>query len=315
MAAAGYAALSVALTWPLAARITAVLPHDLGDPLLSTTTLWWNAHVMPLTARWWDGFAFFPASGTIALSDHRLGESLLATPLQWAGASAVTAYNLTLLATFPLCALAAYWLAYTLTERHDAAFLCGLAYGFNPYRMAHLEHLELLAAFGIPAPLAALHLYVRTRRVTWLMAFSTALAVQALCTTYYALFFAVLLAMWMVCFLRWDDRRAAILIAIACGCAYLAIAPIAIGYSRIHQAYGYARGFGEIRTFSADLSSLVTASPLVWLWGWTSALNTSERQLFPGLTIVALAIAGVAMSARSANRSRLTRCASSPRRS
>ena len=123
MAAAGYAALPVVLTWPLASQITEVLPYDLGDPLLSTTTLWWNAHVMPLTARWWDGFAFFPSSGTIALSDHRLGESLLATPLQWAGASAVTVYNLTLLATFPLCALAAYWLGLVLTERHDAAFL------------------------------------------------------------------------------------------------------------------------------------------------------------------------------------------------
>jgi hypothetical protein len=303
-AAAVYAALAVAVTWPLAARLTAVLPHDLGDPLLSTTTLWWNAHVIPLTARWWDGFAFFPAAGTIAFSDHRLGESLLATPLQWAGASAVTAYNLTLLATFLLCALAAYWLAYTLTLRHDAAFLCGLAYGFNPYRMAHVEHLELLAAFGMPAALATIHMYLRTRRVAWLVAFSAALTVQALCTTYYALFFVVLLAMWMGWFLRWSDRRAAIMIAVACGCAFLAILPIAIGYSRIHDAYDYGRTFVEIRALSADLSSLVTASPLVSLWGWTAALNTPERQLFPGLTIVVLAAAGVVMSARSADAAR-----------
>ena len=101
----------------------------------------------------------------IAFSDHRLGVSLLATPLQWLGASPITAYNLTLLATFPLCALAAHWLAFTLTQRHDAAVIArpGRTASVR-IRIAHLEHLELLAAFGMPAALAALHRYLDTRR-------------------------------------------------------------------------------------------------------------------------------------------------------
>src|SRR3989442_14839237 len=94
-----YTALTVALTFPLVLHLSTTVPHDLGDPLLSTAILWWNAHVMPLTARWWEGFAFYPAHGFLAYSDHRLGESLLATPLQWLGASPVTSYNLTMLAT------------------------------------------------------------------------------------------------------------------------------------------------------------------------------------------------------------------------
>ena len=68
----------------------------------------------------------------------------MATPLQWFGLNAVTAANLTLLAMFPLSALAAHWLGFAVTRRHDAAILCGLAYGFCPYRIAHLQHLELL---------------------------------------------------------------------------------------------------------------------------------------------------------------------------
>src|SRR6202022_3653083 len=51
--------------------------------------------------------------------------------------------------------------------------------------------------------------------------------------------------------------------------------------------------FGEILLYSGDLSSFVTASPLLSLWGWTSSLNEGERQLFPGLTIPVLALAGV----------------------
>jgi hypothetical protein len=288
----------VVLTWPLSTHLATAVPHDVGDPVMSVAALWWNAHVMPLTARWWDGFAFYPARGTVAFSDHRLGASLIATPLQWAGASAVTAYNLTLLATFPLCALAAYWLGFTLTGRTDAAFLCGLAYGFNPYRVAHLEHLELLAAFGMPAALAALHQLLRTRRLIWALPFAAALFVQGLCTSYYALFFLVLLALWMSWFLRREDYGVAIAIAIAAACALAAMSPIVMGYSRIHDIYGFARRYTEIRELSADVTSIVTASPLVGLWGWTSALNTPERQLFPGLTIVALAVCGLIGSLR-----------------
>ena len=154
-----YTTLACVMTYPLVWHLSSAMPHDLGDPLLSTTLLWWNAHTMPLTDRWWDGLWFWPATGSVSFSDHRLGESLMATPLQWFGLNAVTASNLTLLATFPLSAVAAHWLAFTLTRRHDAAILCGLAYGFCPYRIAHLQHLELLGGFGMPAALAALHHY------------------------------------------------------------------------------------------------------------------------------------------------------------
>src|SRR5262249_53182289 len=109
-----YAALALAMTYPLVLHIGTRVPHDLGDPLLSTVVLWWNAHRVPLTAAWWDGSFFFPGNGAIAFSDHRLGVSLIATPLQWAGLGPLAAYNLTLLGTFPLCALAAHWAAFTL---------------------------------------------------------------------------------------------------------------------------------------------------------------------------------------------------------
>src|SRR5213080_1287508 len=120
-ALAAYSALAIALTFPLVLHLSSVVPHDIGDPLLSTAILWWNAHVLPFTTTWWNGFAFYPAPGSMAFSDPRLGESLLATPMQWLGCGPVTAYNLTLLATFPLCALAAHWLGFVVTGRHDAA--------------------------------------------------------------------------------------------------------------------------------------------------------------------------------------------------
>ena len=86
-----YAGLAVALTWPLAAHLSTVLPHDLGDPVLNTWILWWNAHTVPASARWWNAPMFWPAQGAFAFSEHLLGISVFGTPIQWMGGSAVTA--------------------------------------------------------------------------------------------------------------------------------------------------------------------------------------------------------------------------------
>lgn len=295
-----YSALAILVTFPLVLYLSSRLPHDLGDPLLVTSLLWWNAHAMPLTEQWWNGFGFFPSAGMMAFSENFLGAALIASPLQWLGASPVTAYNVTLLTSFPLCAIAAHALAWTLTRRHDAAIVCGLAYGFNPYRVAHLEHLELLLAFGMPAALAALHLYTDTRRARWLVAFAAALVVQALCTSYYALFFTVFVGLWLCWFMQPRAWRDLLAIVAAGGAAVLLVSPIFVGYARIHQSHGLSRGLSdEVRALSADVSSFVTASPLSAIWGWTAAMNDGVRQLFPGLTIATLGIVGVVLLHRS----------------
>jgi hypothetical protein len=295
---AAYSALAVLVTFPLVLHLPSRLPKDLGDPLLTTAILWWNAHVMPLTERWWNGFGFYPATGMMAFSAHFLGAGLIASPVQWLGGNAVTAYNLTFLVSFPLCAVAAHALALTLTRRHSAGIVCGLVYGFNPFRVAHVEHLELLMAFGMPAALAALHLFADTRRTRWLIAFIAALTLQALTTSYYALFFTVFLGMWVLWFMRPSAWREAIAVVAAGEVSALIILPIVLGYARIHDAHNLTREFTEVLLFSGDLSSLVTASPLSALWWWTAPLNGGERQLFPGLTVTALAVAGVVLLRR-----------------
>jgi hypothetical protein len=300
LAFAAYSALAVVVTFPLVLHLPDRLPKDLGDPLITAAILWWNAHVMPLTDRWWNGFGFFPATGMLAFSSHFLGASLIAAPLQWAGCGAITAYNVTLLLSFPLCGISAYALGLTLTKRHDAAAICGLAYGFNPYRVAHIEHLELLLAFGMPAALAALHQYAETRRTAWLAAFGAALIVQALSCSYYALFFTVVVAMWVAWFMRPAAWRQTLAMAAAGAVSVVLVSPVVLGYARIHHAYNLTRDFtDEVLKFSGDLTSLVTASPLSALWGWTSFLNEGERQLFPGLTITALAVTGAILLCRS----------------
>jgi hypothetical protein len=299
LAFAGYTALAVVITFPLVLHLSSRVPADLMDSLWYVTVLGWNAQAVPLTGAWWDGFAFYPATGMMAFSDHLLGASLLASPLQWLGCGPLTAYNLTFLASFSLAAIAAHALAFTLTGRHDAALICGLAYGFNPYRVAHLAHLEILLAFGMPLALIGLHGFATTRRSAWLLAFAAGLVLQALTSSYHALFFTVLAALWILWFVRPRAWRDAAAIGIAGCLSALVVVPIAAGYARIHQVHHLSRDPAEIFRHSADLTSFVTAPALSALWGWTSFLNDGERQLFPGLTMVMLATAAAVILKRS----------------
>jgi hypothetical protein len=291
-----YSALTLVVTWPVVLHLSSTMPHDALDPMLSATILWWNAHVLPLTRRWVDGYFFYPAGGALALSDHRLGLAPIASPLLWLGVGPVTTYNITWLATYPLCAVAAHGLALALTRRHDAAVVCALAFGFNPFRVEHLPHLELLAAFGMPAALWALHRFDQTRRPRWLVAFTAALIVQGLCASYYLLFFLVFVALWVLWFAR--DWRIVAAVGAACLVCAIALSPIAVEYARVHRQFGLSRQFGEIVLYSADVTSLFTAPALIGLWGWTAPLNGNETRIFPGLTIMILAALGIVASLR-----------------
>lgn len=309
--ALAYLLLALAITFPLVLKLGTGIPHDLGDPLLSTSLLWWNAHVTPLTAAWWNGPWFYPENGTLAFSDHRLGGSLLASPLQWAGMGAVAAYNVTLLLSFVVSAIACFALVRALTGRTDAAAIAGLAFGFNPYRMAHIEHLELLLAFGMPLALLALHRYRETRRGAWLLALALSILLQGLCSSYYLLFFSIFMGLWILWFLRPADWRAVLSIAVASLLPVALLAPIYLRFAAVHRHYGFRREGYEIAFQSADVTSILTASPMLALWGWTSNLNGPEKQTFPGLAITVLAVAGafIAWRERSLGADKMTRLA------
>src|SRR6478672_9103844 len=110
-----FTAIWLVQAWPLPLQLGSVLPNDPGDPVLNTWILWWNARVLPLTPGWWNGPMFHPAPGSLAFSEILLGLSIVASPLQWLGASPIVAYNLVFLVSTPLAAFFAYLLAWQLT--------------------------------------------------------------------------------------------------------------------------------------------------------------------------------------------------------
>jgi hypothetical protein len=288
-----YCGVTVALTYPFILQMGSVLPNDAGDPALNTWILWWNTQAVPFSTEWWNAPAFFPAPGVMSFSENLLGLSLISTPLHWLGVGPLTAYNVVFFLTFPLSALGAYLLGYELTKRHDAAFIAGLRFGFAPYRIAHLPQIQSLASFPMPFALLGLHRYLRDPRPKWLALFAAGWFLQGICNGYYLLFFSVFVGLWILWFASpWSQRRQFLAVSLAWVIAVIPILPLLLRYRAIHASFGFSREFGTIRDFSADVASLLHATGHLALWGSVDVFRRPEGELFPGLTVVLLVVAG-----------------------
>jgi F5/8 type C domain len=297
-ATAVYAALTTALTWPLARQSGSRVANDLGDSLLNMWLLAWNARVLPLTEAWWNAPQFYPASGVMAFSEHLLGLSPIATPILFASNNPVLAYNVAFFLSFLLSAVAGHALGWSLTRRHDAALVAGLAFGFAPYRAAQLGHVQVLSTYWMPLALVGLAEFRRSCHWPWLILFGGAWLMQALACGYYLFFLSVLVVLWLVWFVVWRSWKDLGRIAVAWAAAAALLSPVLYGYWRIQRQYGFQRLPDEIRSFSADLASVLEAPPNLRFWGWLDTVDRPESALFPGLAILAIVVAGAFVARR-----------------
>jgi hypothetical protein len=303
-AGALYTALTALYAWPLFPVLPSHLPFDTGDPGLNVWILWWNTQALPLTERWWNAPIFFPVQGTFALSETLLGLAPLTVPLAWAGLGSSSVYNIAFLLSFPASALAAHALAHRLTGRHDAALLAGLAYGFSPYRAAHLPHLQLLWSCWMPLCLLALHRYLHSRASRVLVLAGICWVLNGLTSGYFLVYFAVLAGLWILWFAR--SGRDLLSTGAALAVATLPLAPLLAGYARHQRALGLTRNTGEIFEFSADLTGLWSAGN-VWLARHWTFPSGSEGELYPGVVVLVLTVAASLLAWRQAARVRWSR--------
>jgi hypothetical protein len=274
--------------------------HDAGDPLLTAAILHWTTTHVPLTHDWWQFPIYYPTPDVTAFSEHLLGLSVIATPVEWLTDDALVSYNLVALLTYPLCAMAMYALVWRLTRSAPSAFLAGLAYAFAPYRVPQSPHVQMLATFWAPLALLGLHAYVETRRARWLALFGAAWALQGASNGYYLFFFSIFVGLWTMWFvLARSDWRALWRIAVTVMVAALSLAPVLYGYLVIHARNGFARNLEEIRLYSADAAGVFCASELLTFWSWLRvSCKTPETELFPGAALVIVCVIGFVVALR-----------------
>ena len=303
----GYFALTLVWMYPLLPALGRGLPNDPGDPLLNTWIIWWNARVVPFSTEWWNAPSFYPLTGVAAFTELLVSLNLIASPVIWITGNAVLAYNVVFLLSFPLSAFAAYALCLELTGDRRAAIVGGLAFGFAPYRIAQLPHIQVLASFWMPVALLGLHRYVRTHQTRWLVLFAASWLLQGLSNGYFLLFFSIFVPLWILWFVRPREWRTLGAIVAALVLAALPVVPILLGYQTVQSRFGFTRRLEEILFYSADVTSFLAPPPKVLAWGWFQSLARPEGELFPGVTIVALIVVAIVLTWRAVPRERLSR--------
>jgi hypothetical protein len=310
LAAAGaFGLLTLVLTWPLARSLGSELPADLGDPLLNSWILAWDAEHLLRAAtghlgalrEYWHANIFYPHPLALAYSEHLTAQAVLILPVYAFTRNPILVYNLVFLSTFVLSALGMFLFVRELTGSPSAAFLAGVAYGFAPYRFGTLSHVQVLSSMWMPFAWLGFHRYVETRRLAPLAGGSLAWIAQNLSCGYYLLFFAPVMGIFLAWELTrrrlWADRQVWRDLLIAAAAITVATVPFLMPYLELRRLGFSPRSLGETGRFSSDVYGYLTTDVRMALWGGlVRAWPKAEGSLFPGFTIVLLAC--VAIGAR-----------------
>jgi hypothetical protein len=274
-----------------------------GDAFFSVWRLAWVAHqIRADPGRLFDANIFFPESNALAYSDAMLLPALAVAPLNWAGVSPLTIYNLTLLTSFVVSGVAAFALVRYLTDSTPGALLGGVLFAYSPHRLEHFDHLELQFAFWIPLAVLAWHRAVERDEPGGYLRVAALGACQILSSIYHGVFLLTWLAVMTGVWFWRTPRR-----ALRAGLLSLAPAVVVLGiyslpYLKSREAVG-ERPRKEVSEYSARPADFLSAPANNRVYGWTDSWGANERHLFPGF--VALVFAGVGLWSASDRRIRL----------
>lgn len=305
-------ALALVMHWPLPLHLGSEISRDLGDPLVQAWQVAWGGHALahqPLD--FFQANQFYPLPDSLAFSDALIGYA----PAGLVGdglTAAVARYNLLFLFAYALAFFGAYLLARELGVRPAAATIAGAAFAYAPWRLEQDGHLHVISSGGIPL---ALFLLLRGYRrgswglvlggwlvAAWQVSIGFTLGLQLL---YLLLVLGAALGVWLW---RSGRLRAAlpsrpVLLATGAGVLVVAATGLALAapYQRVLDDHPEARRTSaQVAGLSGPPAQFVAASEENTLWGGPTGgvrdrlSSVPEQTLFPGLAILALAIAGLA---------------------
>jgi hypothetical protein len=274
---------------------------DPGDPLFSAWRISRLAHQLSTDpAHLFDGNIFYPLPLTLTYSDSTFLQGLIGAPFVLAGADALVVANLLTLVAFPACGLAFFFAAWRLTGDPRAAFISGLLGALYPFHAEHYSHLELHWVMFVPlAIVAGLRLLAAPGWKTG-VGFGLAVAAQWLASMYVGVMLMSFLVPFLgIVWIAWRVRpswRVAAAGAAAGAIVLPAVLGLGIPYMKSRDMRG-ERGKDEVWSGSAlpgDYADThIRMRSEVWHLWHSREGNSHERELFPGLTTLALASAGL----------------------
>jgi hypothetical protein len=287
--------LTVLMTWPLGRVSPAVIPAS-DDANFSIWRLAWVAHQLPRDpAHLFDANIFHPATGTLAFSDAMLLVGVAGLPFFELDINPALIHNGLLLAAIVLSMLCAFALARKLTGSDPAALIAAIVFGFGPYRIAHIGHLELQWTMWMPLSMLLLHRLIEKPDVWRGALLGIALSAQLLCSIYYGLFLGCYVGLAWIALLPLAAAKKRLMAASAVVAVPLVIVGLLYGppYANTRAQFGERRP-EEVKMFSAVPGDYLRVPQENSLRGRAdSGPAPDERSLFPGA--IALLLAAIAL--------------------
>jgi hypothetical protein len=285
-----YAALALLWMRPMSFSPATVLP-DVGDPVHLAYVMAWDAH--QLVRRPWALFesnSFYPWPHSLAFGDHLLPEAIVVAPVWWVSGNAVLAYNVSTFLALTTSAMAMFLLVRELTGNAAGGFVGGLAYAFNGFTFIEIARVQVVHLEWWPLSLLFLVRFLRGRRSRDATLFALLLALQGLSCTYYLVYSALVLPVWLLLAYavrrRFPDRGERRALALAFVLAGLATAPLLWPYlGRLGQAEGTVSN-------GADLAAFFTPGQANPIYG-AGAAQASYAREFIGHAALVLILVGL----------------------
>lgn len=289
-----YALLTLLFLHPDPRAFNATIAPDLGDPVFNLTILKWGA------AQWsaglpdfWNAPFFFPAQGTITLSDHLLGPAAIVALLSLVGCDPVSAYNWLFLSSFALSGLATFWVLRRSELSWSAAFAGGLIFAFSPFRLEQRPHLQVLLAQFMPLVLYFWGRLLAERSFKAGLLFFAVYAGHVSGGNYLA--YMIHLPLLAIAWVRWGEHGSQLFeprglrrlawIGAACGTLLLVIF---LPYFSAAPEFASGRQPEDWRAYGATLLSFFIPSPSNFTfppqaWRWLRPENTLSAGFLPTL--------------------------------
>ncbi len=323
----GYLALTLLMTYPLVREFSRAIPGDGFDGWQNVWNLWWvkRALLVEGSSPYFTRFVDYPTGVYLYFHTLNIFNGLTFLPFTL-NAGSLVAYNVAVIFSFVAGGYGAYLLALHVLRRTDAparwaAFLGGAVFAFSPYHMAHLlGHMQLISLEWLP--FYALFAIVQIQKSTngqmgksaisirYALLAALFLVLVAACDWYYAFYmvlFTGLYLLWTI----WRRRvwlLPTLAVAVTGLIFVLATSPLLVPMARESLTADYmVPPPGSTERLSADLTAFFTPSELHPLWGdlaarWADRFtaSTSERTVFAGYGVLALALLGLLTRRRTA---------------
>ncbi len=299
----GYAALAVAMTWPLArfAKTHVVDAKWHYDSMVNMMILGSRMHYalgIGALQSVYDNYFCAPVPLSIAYNENLFGLTLLYAPFFIATRDPLYSYNLLLLLSLTLTGYFTYLFVRRLSGSELGALLMGVAFAFCPYVLFELGRIQLVAAQWLPLCALLLHDAIETGRMRSVLGLGLAFALQVGSCLYYAVFLLIyfgLVGGWLL--VRHERLTKSFLVKLAITGVLVgaAVAVMSYPYFEARRDFPLTRSEAKAAEYSGTMRDLLRVYPnnrtLTFLHD--PAEGPLEPIAFPGFVLSLLALGAV----------------------